>query len=264
MKSIVGLLALAVGCGAAVKTVQLVVSGDDRTIRKRPPNIRPSSPGSTQIMFVAFDGVSRDQLYDLLRAGKLPNLRELLGGDNLAHAYLDDTFLSNLPSTTMPAWVSAQSGHGAAEHGVPGNEYFIRERLEFACPAPVSFNDAQPTLEIYTDDYLNKLVAVPSVYEQIHEHDPEALIWVGMNHFFRGTDKLVLASRIVIVKAIEGFVEKQLEKLAGDTSRRVYEDLDKAAIDAIASRLDDKVAIPDVITLYVSGADLYAHIAKEG
>ncbi|MBA2540414.1 MAG: alkaline phosphatase family protein [Deltaproteobacteria bacterium] len=264
MKLLAGLVAVAIGCGATVKAIQLVVTGDARTVRKRPPNIRPSSPDSTQILFIAFDGVSRDSLYELLRAGKLPNLRELVGGDNLAHAYLDETFLSNLPSTTMPAWVSAQSGHGAAEHGVPGNEYFIRERLEFACPAPVSFKDSAPTLSIYTDDYLNRLVAVPSVYEQIHLHDPEALIWVGMNHFFRGTDKLVMADRQAIAGALEGFIETQVEKLEGDTSRKLYENLDKAGIDAIASRLDDKTAIPDVITLYISGADLYAHVAEEG
>jgi hypothetical protein len=265
MKPIAALLAvLAVGCGSTAKVAKLVVTGDDKTVRERPPNARPNSPGSTPILFVAFDGVSRDQLYDLLRGGKLPNLAALLGGDRLAHAYFDPSFLSNLPSTTMPAWVSAQTGVGAAESGVPGNEYFVRERREFACPAPVSFNDPEPTLAVYTDDYLNKLVAVPSIYERIHLHDPDALIWVGMNHFFRGADKLLLAKRKVLVDALDGFLETQVEKLEGDKSRALYEDLDQAAIDAIVSRLDDKAHIPDVLTLYISGTDLYAHVAEEG
>jgi hypothetical protein len=265
MNRIAALLAsLAVGCGSAAKVAKLVVTGDDKTVRERPPNARPNSPGSTQILFVAFDGVSRDLLYDLLRAGKLPNLAALLGGERLAHAYFDDGFLSSLPSTTMPAWVSAQTGVGAAESGVPGNEYFVRERRELVCPAPVSFDDPEPTLAVYSDDYLNKLVAVPSIYERIHQHDPDALIWVGMNHFFRGADKLLLAKRTVVVKALDGFIETQIEKLEGDSSRRVYEDLDKAAVDAIVSRLDDKVATPDVLSVYISGTDLYAHVAKEG
>jgi hypothetical protein len=264
MKRIAALLALAAGCGTTTKVAKLVVTGDDKTVRERPPNARPNSPGSTQILLVAFDGVSRDLLYDLLRGGKLPNLSALLGGDRLAHAHLDTTFLSNLPSTTMPAWVSAQTGVGAAESGVPGNEYFVRERRELACPAPVSFNDPEPTLAIYTDDYLNKLVAVPSVYERIHLDDPNALVWVGMNHFFRGADKLLLAKQTVLVKALDGFLETQIEKLSGDTSRRIYEDLDEAAIDAIVSRLDDKAIVPDVLTLYISGTDLYAHVAEEG
>jgi predicted AlkP superfamily pyrophosphatase or phosphodiesterase len=265
MKSMAPLIAvLAFGCGSTAKLTKLVATGDDKTIRKRPPHARPSSPGSTQILFVALDGVSRDLLYDLLRSHQLPNLSALLGGDQLAHAYLDATFLSNLPSTTMPAWVSAQTGVGAATHGVAGNEYFIRERRELACPAPVSFNDPEPTLAVYTDDYLNKLVAVPSIYEQIHQHDPDALVWVGMHHFFRGADKLMLAKRDVLAKAAEGFIEQQAGKLEGTTSRRVYQDLDEAAIDAIVSRLDDKSAVPDVLTLYISGTDLYAHVAKEG
>ncbi|HEY5946601.1 MAG TPA: alkaline phosphatase family protein [Kofleriaceae bacterium] len=265
MNRIAALLAtIAVGCGSAAKVGTLVVTGDDKTVRKRPPHARPSSPGSPQVLLIALDGVSRDMLYDLLRHNKLPNLAALLGGDQLAHAYLDDTFLSNLPSTTMPAWVSAQTGVGAAESGVTGNEFFVRERLELACPAPVSFNDPEPTLAIYTEDYLNKLVAVPSIYERIHQHDPDALIWVGMNHFFRGADKLLLAKRTVLVKALDGFLETQVEKLSGESSRRVYQDLDEAAIDAIVSRLDDKAAVPDVLTVYISGTDLYAHVAEEG
>ncbi len=265
MKPIAALVAaLTLGCSSTAKMTELVVTGDAKTVRERPPRTRPSSPESTQILFIAFDGLSRDSLYDLLRAGKLPNLAALLGGNPLEHAYLDDTFLANLPSTTMPAWVSAQTGAGAAEHGVPGNEYFIRERRELACPAPVSFHDSAPTLSIYTDNYLNKLVAVESVYEQIHQHDPDALVWVGMNHFFRGADKLLLAKRTVLVKALRGFLEKQVEKLQGETSRDIYKDLDVAAVDAIVSRLDDKATVPDVLTLYISGTDLYAHVAEEG
>jgi arylsulfatase A-like enzyme len=85
-----------------------------------------------------------------------------------------------------------------------------------------------------------------------------------MNHFFRGADKLLLAKRTVLVKALRGFLETQFEKLRGETSRDLYRDLDVAAVDAIVSRLDDKAAMPDVLTLYISGTDLYAHVAKEG
>jgi len=265
MKSLAALVAaLAIGCGTTAKVAKLVVTGDDKTVRERPPNARPSSPSSTQILLLAFDGVSRDLLYDLLEAGKLPNLAALLGGDDLRHAYLDRTFLSGLPSTTMPAWVSVLTGHGAGESGVPGNEYFIRERRELACPATVSFNDPEPTLSIYTDDYLNKLVATPSVYETIHREDPDALIWAAMTHFFRGADKLLLTKRTVLVDALGGFLETQVEKLEGDTSRKLYQSLDEAVIDSIVTRLDDKATVPDVLTVYISGTDLYAHVAEEG
>jgi predicted AlkP superfamily pyrophosphatase or phosphodiesterase len=105
---------------------------------------------------LALDGVSRDLLYDMLRRGKLPNLATLLGGDRLEHAYFDDTLLSTLPSSTMAAWVTVFTGVPPAQHGVTGNEFFVRETRTFACPAPVSFADATPTLEIYTDDAIDK------------------------------------------------------------------------------------------------------------
>jgi hypothetical protein len=262
MRTCAALIAmLAISCGTTAKIVELAVEGHARTVTERAPGARPSSPGSTQILLVALDGVSRDLLYDLLRRGKLPNLATLLGGDGLAHAYLDDSFLSNLPSTTMPAWVSVETGVGAAASGVPGNEYFVRERRDFVCPAPVSFTDANATLSIYTDDYLNKQVMVPSVYERIHARDRDALIWVGMNHFFRGTDRLLLTKRTLLVKVMQGFIETQLERLSGSRSRRLYSALDRGAIGAVIKELDHARAVPDVLTLYFAGPDLYTHVS---
>lgn len=207
--------------------------------------------------------VSRELLYNLLRSGKLPNLAALLGGDRLSHAYLDDTFLANLPSTTMPAWVSVQTGYGAGESGVSGNEYFVRETRDFVCPAPVSFTDPEPTLAIYTDEYLNEQVEVPSVYERIHAHDRDALVWVGMNHFYRGADRLLLTKRTLLVKAVQGFIESNIRKLGGYRSRHAYEALDKAAIGALVKELDRSRAVPDVLTLYIAGTDVYTHVSKK-
>ena len=48
------------------------------------------------------------------------------------------------------------------------------------------------------------------------------------------------------------------------SSRRVYEALDKNAIDNLVTQLRHHPTLPDVITLYLSGTDLYAHVAKEG
>jgi predicted AlkP superfamily pyrophosphatase or phosphodiesterase len=252
-----------VGCGSAMKVGTLVAAGDSLTERTRPPGTAPSSPASPQVMLLAFDGVSRDLLYDLLRAGKLPNLTALLGGDGLAHAHLNEHLLSNLPSTTMPAWTSTLTGVGAAEHGVPNNEFFVRETKRFEAPAPVSFADATPTLDLYTDGYMSKLVTTPGVYERIHAEDPNALVWVVMHPYFRDADTLLLAKRIIIAKAFEGFLEQELSHGSGKSARRVYEELDKAAIESLVSHLE-RGPVPDMLTLYLSGTDLYAHVAEEG
>jgi predicted AlkP superfamily pyrophosphatase or phosphodiesterase len=259
---LLALCCLAMSCTA--KVAKLVVSSHDQELRKRADGERPSSPERPPVLILALDGVSRDLLYDMLRHGELPNFEALLGGDHLAHADLDETMLSTLPSTTMAAWVTAMTGVTPAHHGVTGNEYFIRETRDFACPAPVSFSDPEPTLAIYTDRYLDKLAGAPTVYERIRAFDPHALIWVTMNHLFRGADRMLMAKRTAIVKAFEGFIEKEIAEHASDrASPKLYSTLDSAAVDVLIDHLGSGPT-PDILTLYLSGTDLYAHVATEG
>jgi predicted AlkP superfamily pyrophosphatase or phosphodiesterase len=261
------LLVQATGC--THQAVKLVVASDSRELRKRAEGEPASSPGKPPIFFLAFDGMNRDLLYDMLRQGQLPALAALLGGAGegkgaFPHAHFDESFLSTLPSTTMVAWTTALTGVGPAEHGVTGNEFFVREDRALACPAPVSFSDADPTLELYNENYLDKLSAAPSVYDRMRETDPEVLVWVGMHPFHRGADRLLLAKKTVMAAAFEGFIEVQAKNhLESKHSRKLYEVLDKAAVDEVIKSLDGEV-LPDVLTLYLSGTDLYAHVAEEG
>lgn len=249
------LLALAACSGAHVK---MLVTGEEHDLRERPPNAALKSRAQRPpVMVLALDGVGRDVLYDMIRRHQLPSFEALLGPE----AYFNETLLSSMPSTTMPAWVTAMTGVGPGEHGVPGNEYFIRETQTLACPAPISFHDTKPTLEIYTEHYLDKLVEVPTVYERLREADPDVNIWVSMNHLFRGADKLLLPKRGILVKALANFVDVTADK--PERSRKLFAALDESAIDAVVSRLSDERATPDVLTVYISGADLYAHVAKE-
>jgi hypothetical protein len=243
---------------------EIVVNGDQIDLRERRAGMRPNAPETPPLLVIALDGVSRDLLYDMVRRGKLPNLASLLGGDRLEHAYFDDTLLSTLPSSTMAAWVTAFSGVPPAQHGVTGNEFFVRETRTFACPAPVSFADATPTLEIYTDDAIDKLSDAPTVYERMRTSAPDSLIWVVMSQVYRGADRLILSRRAAIASAMTGFLESFLEQHSSNvTARQLYADLDNAAIEAVTGQLDDG-PVPDVLTVYLSGTDLYAHTATEG
>ncbi len=255
MRTALALLVVA-ACGS--KVGKLVASGDELPLRPA----HASSPAAPPVMILALDGVSRSLLYDMLRAGELPNLDVLIGGDHLAHAHLDDTFLSTFPSTTMAAWVSALTGVGPADHGVTGNEFFVRETRRFECPAPVSFTDVAPTLEIYTDDYLDKLIDSPTVYERLRAKDPHVLIWIAMNHVFRGGDALLLPNRDILGKAMKAFLEVVVDSKQ-KASRDAYAALDQGAIDTVAEHLASGPT-PDVLTLYLYGTDLYAHVASEG
>lgn len=246
------------------KVSQLEISGEQLDLRKRGAGSRPNAPETPPLLVLALDGVSRDLLYDMLRARKLPNLATLLGGDRFDHAYFDDTLLSTLPSSTMAAWVTAFTGVTPAQHGVTGNEYFVRETRTFACPAPVSFADATPTLEIYTNDALDKLIDAPTVYERTRASAPDSLVWVAMSQVYRGADRLLLARRTAIATAMEGFLESFVEEhLTDNISRRLYEDLDNSVMASVIDQLDDG-PVPDVLTIYLSGTDLYAHTANEG
>jgi hypothetical protein len=258
MQRLVLLIALACSCKAA----ELFVRGDHHTLRTRGAHDPASSPAAPPILVIGIDGIDRAMLYDLLGTGELPNLYALVGGEQLSHAYLDDTFLATLPTTTMAAWASAFTGATPAQHGVTGNEYFIRETRTFACPAPVSIVSATPTLEIYNDDYLDKLIDAPTVYERMRARDPAVLVWVAMSHVYRGADQLILVKRSVLVAALEGYLTLAL-KGRKTTNRGVYAALDTGAIDAVVDRLAHGV-VPDVLTVYLYGTDLYAHVAPEG
>ncbi len=253
------------GC-AATKVTKLVFGGNSRELRVRAEGVAPSSPTHPPILVLAFDGVDRALLYDEIRKGQTPELAKLLGGaeGKFSHAYFDDAMLSTLPSSTMAAWVTAFTGVGPAYHGVAGNEFFIREDRRFAAPAPGTFSDSAPVISIYTNDYLNKLSLAPSVYERMRVDDPNVLVWVAMQHFYRGADRVLLTKPTIVVNAFEAFVEGAVEKAAAQKeSRRIYEELDKQVVDVVIGALDAET-LPDVLTVYLSGTDLYAHVAAEG
>jgi Type I phosphodiesterase / nucleotide pyrophosphatase len=257
------------GCVATVKTAQLLLTDTERTIRKRPAGAPQSSPGHPPILFLAFDGVNRDLLYDMLKKGELPKLTDLLAGEGekFPHAYFDETLVSTMPSSTMAAWTSAITGTPPSVHGVTGNEFFIREEQRLAVPAPVSFNDSKPTIEIYTDEYLNKLVKVPTVYERMREREPDILIWVAIHQLYTGADRLLFATSTVMAHALEeGLVkvEKTATLQGNPPSRGVFEMLDKDVVTKVDDALGGDGPVPDVLTVYLSGTDLYAHIAEEG
>jgi predicted AlkP superfamily pyrophosphatase or phosphodiesterase len=253
--------------GCAGKALKLVMGGDAHELRQRPQASAVNSPNHPAILILAFDGVDRELLYGMLRTRELPALAGLLGGGDggqFPHAYFAPSLLSTLPSTTMAAWVTTFTGVGPAHHGVTGNEFFIREERRFAAPAPATFSDHDPVISIYTDQYLNKLCLAPSVYERMRKEDPNILIWVAMQHFYAGADRLLLTRPTVVVQAFESYFEEAVTKLAAQKeSWGFYEKLDKEVINVVVGALDAD-PLPDVLTVYLSGTDLYAHVAVEG
>jgi Type I phosphodiesterase / nucleotide pyrophosphatase len=250
------------------EAVDLVVSGEERELRERPDEAPPRSPRYSPLLVLALDGVDRDLLYDMLKRGELPELAKLLGGDHdeFAHAHFDQTLISTLPSSTATAWVTAFTGVPPAEHGVTGNEFFVRQSRKLAAPVPTSFSDPDPVFQTYTDGYVNQLFSVPTVYERMRERDPSLLVWVAMHQVQRGADKLLVTGRSVLADAFKAFLQTQLkERLTQHESKKVYETLDSEVIDTVTDQIDDDdEPLADVITVYLSGTDQYAHVAESG
>jgi len=259
-------MASTMGCGAAVKLGDVVVHGDTRELRQRGTEAPKSSPDKPALLILALDGVDRSLIYALLRGGELPNLSGLLGGDHgkFPHAHLDERLLSTLPSSTLAAWSTAMTGVTPAEHGIAGNEFFVRETCTLAAPVPVTFSDSAPTLAIYTDNYLSPFMNAPSVYERMRARDPNVLIWVAVHQIFTGADRLLITKPTILAHAFEQIVEDAGAKLTNRKSDPgVYRKLDESVVSAVLGDLE-KGPVPDVLTLYLSGTDLYAHVAEEG
>lgn len=267
------LLAAASGCGLfrqSKELAEVVIEGESRTLREEEAPRTALTERRPKLLVIALDGIDRDLLYGMLGNGELPGLARFLGpsaGGRFRSAHLDETVLSVLPSSTMPAWTSLFTGVPPAVHGVTGNEFFVRERRAMAAPVPVSFSDPTPVLQSYSDDYADDLVRVPTIYQQIRARDPGVKIWVSMSHFHQGADKLLLAKRTVAASAFKMFLSRLVKGEDDDSRMKVYGTLDGEVIDTIDDQLEELdrgQPPPDVLTVYLVGGDLFAHQAEMG
>lgn len=258
----VAILAIgSVGCGQVAK---LAVAGDSRELRERDDASRPD--GAPSLLVIALDGAGRDVLYDEVQSGRLPGFSRLLygQGDDLPHAHFNGSLLSTVPSTTLVAWATAFTGFAPAQHGIMGNEFFVRQSRVFAAPAPVSLSEPSAALANFTEDYLDEFCMVPTVYEQMRAVDQDVRIWVAMHPLHRGADRLLLTGRAALFAGFRAMLTGVAEEtLEDETSREVYEQLDEEVIDTVLDVLDDETP-PDVLTIYLVGIDAFAHAAAMG
>jgi len=257
-----GLLALSI-TGCVWHAAQFWVAGEQVELRETDADERPDAADAPQLLIVAIDGIDRHLLYDMLRAGELPEMARLLGddgADEFAHAYFQDSLVSVLPSSTAVSWATTVTGKNPAEHGVAGNEYFIRKTGQYAAPVPVTIHDASPVFRIYTDGYANDLLEAPTLYERMRETDPGVNIWVGMHQFYSGADRLILTDRTAMLEAFQSlFATHVAGQLTGEESLSLFRELDEEVVENMDDLIESE-PVADVITLYLPGLDHYTHI----
>lgn len=248
--------------GCVWQAAQFWVAGEQVELRETDADERPAPADRPKLLVLAIDGIDRHLLYRLLENGELPEMAKLLGGDgqSFPHAYFHDGLLSTLPSSTAVSWATIMTGVEPAEHGVAGNEYFVRGTGEFAAPVPVTVEDATPVFEIYTDGYANDLLGAPTVYERMRERDPGVRVWVAMHQYYRGADRLILTDRTAMLDAFQSlFATHVTAPLTGAQTLSLFQELDEEIVENMDDLMESEPAA-DVITLYMPGLDHYAHI----
>src|SRR5258705_5927017 len=109
--------------------------------------------------------------------------------------------LSTFPSVTLTEWTSVFTGVPPAEHGVAGNEYFVRETGRLAAPVPVSIVSTDPVAATFTDDYVDRLLGVPTIYERLHARHPSFSAWLSLSQIYRGAERLLLTQPSLAIEA---------------------------------------------------------------
>lgn len=233
--------------------VELIAEGGEKRLRKPLRPIR----GTQRLLVFALDGVGNDDLRRALRQGRMPQAAQLLGADSASggvfpHAYaVPNGMLTVLPTATTAAWVALFTGRPPAETGVLGDEWFVRDRMQFYAPVPVSVSGRAHAVKQYTDNLLGKVVTVPTLYEQVNLR-----AHVGMSPVYAGADLLTLPDLAkfgdLFGAVVEGVAGRGVQNAA------VFHETDESAVQsALESAVHE--GIPDIQTVYFPGVDLFTH-----
>src|SRR5215469_452169 len=241
-----------ISCSPGVK---LLLSGGEKV--RNLPHAPPSGP---LVLIFAFDGVGYHELGKALQSGSAPNLEKLLGksrGEGLyEHAWSAPNAISILPSTTIAAWSSIFTGAPPAYHGVPGNEWFVREEMRFYAPAPVSVTETDDTRRMVTEDLVGKALRTPTLFEQAGVR-----AYVSLNPVSRRADIFTTIDPIAFVSLMADFIHGEVMERAS-LKRDAYAELDENSVPKLIDAINT-YGLPAIQVVYFPGIDLYTHLTPD-
>jgi hypothetical protein len=209
------------------------------------------------MIIFAFDGAGYDQFMAAVHSGKAPRMQALLGTqkshDLFEHAYSIPNAVDVLP-TTMPGWTATFTGLPPAWNGVTGDEFFIREQMDFYAPVPVSVDNSDDALRMLSANLLGKVIETPTVFEQLGLRS-----YVSLNGVYRGADVFTDLDR----SAYFGLVAAAAKGMVTGTSvgQEVFGKVDEDSVNALTENID-KNGFANLQVVYFPGIDLYTHRAK--
>lgn len=245
------------GCAAA----KLWVEAPDKTLRSE--SDLPPGTGGEHVLLLGVDGLRRDVFLDELNAGRLPGFSKLLGGfddGEHPHAYVHPRAIAPFPSVTAAGWTAIVTGRPASQNGVTGNEMLLRPSAKFVAPVPMSVADTGDLLATFHDQLFADFVTVPTLYQRLHEHGLTS--WVATNHVHHGADRLLLPGRGDLV---QGLAQTLMSHVGAVADESAYSQLDDGTFDTVIAELEqDGAKPPNVLMVYASGTDLFAHDSEDG
>ncbi|NIP78479.1 MAG: hypothetical protein GWM90_04450, partial [Gemmatimonadetes bacterium] len=170
-----------------------------------------------------------------------------------AHGVSVGPILSVLPSITVAAWTSLFTGRPPGETGVPGNEWFSRSDGEFHAPAPVSVTGKSDALATLSDQLMDSLVAVPTLFERA-----DVRSYVSLLPVHRGADLLAVPGAAELADLLGAFPAGAVGE--EPVKRQVYAAVDRASAERMADLVEEE-GPPDLGVVYFPGIDLYTHAA---
>ena len=210
-----------------------------------------------RVLLIGIDGLGADRLRELVATGDLPNLAALFGADSASadaelwgQAYAAPGVTSVFPSETAAGWAAVFTGAPPALNGVPGNEWFNRDSLEFYAPVAESVKDYEQTITIYTDDFLNRTVQDTTLFERADRRAHVALAFV-----YRGADLVSLPNPADVDDILLSMAQIAL---MGKDQTELFEEMAEDAYVGVREGMEE-YGIPDLQVVYFPGPDLAAH-----
>jgi hypothetical protein len=131
---------------------ELKTGGEEQLVRNPPP----AHKVGPHVLIFAMDGACPAQFMDAVHSGRALHLASILGQDQgkglFEHAYAAPHALSILPSSTIADWVAIFTGSVPGYDGIPGDEWFERDKMKFFAPGPVSVHDLADNAKVVTDN----------------------------------------------------------------------------------------------------------------
>jgi hypothetical protein len=160
-----------------------------------------------------------------------------------------------LPSSTIADWSAVFTGQAPAWDGVTGDEWFVRETMEFLAPVPVSVEDTTDITKVVNSDLVGRSLTVPTLYEQIGGRSN-----VSMLSVYKGANLYTTVAPTSLVGLFVGLISGKVEGESAEKS--LSADLDSDSVPKLIDAINEH-GLANLQVVYFPGIG-YLHARNQG